>query len=433
MAARYNGNRKTTVGKDWKGDEVRRTPASIRAQVDAFRASGKAWKFLHEFGNCEEYPGRLPPGYEDKEVLFIAPPDVLHTVQLGPPNDIMNSMFSVNSEFMARFYLSCGISERSTMYGGNLTGKDVRKVWKEENVVKLLEFPDGNGAIVVDFLRSLREVHNVAARKVLPSEQVRVKVITDFRAALKAVVEAKIIAETPKCHIIAEEFLRYWATGMSLAPANTQGHEATHSRFRQSEEAHGTRVRVNTGTEKHMETLLRSVVNYSSQNANLLPDFDAVAPETEAEVTFKSVVELEASPEPDLSDPVPLPVFSDGAAGGEDEPLLRFTEVNSLRDEIMTSDIGEIQSVDLSQYNASPGNPVKLSDVPECQSGPGGSAGGEEVTLSHEQTEDTVESLRRQLAVETAARDKIIEVLVFILCSFVKFLFEHFRPKMLKS
>ena len=117
MAARYNGNRKTTVGKDWKGDEVRRTPASIRAMVDAFRASGRARKFLHEFGNCEEYPGRLPPGYEDKEVLFIAPPDVLHTVQLGPPNDIMNSMFSVNSEFMARFYLSCGISERSTMYG----------------------------------------------------------------------------------------------------------------------------------------------------------------------------------------------------------------------------------------------------------------------------------------------------------------------------
>ena len=52
-------------------------------------------------------------------------------------------------------------------------------------------------------------------------------------------------------------------------------------------------------------------------------------------------------------------------------------------------------------------------------------AGGEEVTVSHEPTEDTVKSLRRQLAVETAAKDKIIEVLVCILF-FVKFAFEHF-------
>ena len=42
-------------------------------------------------------------------------------------------------------------------------------------------------------------------------------------------------------------------------------------------------------------------------------------------------------------------------------------------------------------------------------------AGGEEVTVSHEPTEDTVKSLRWQLAVETAAKDKIIEVLVCIL------------------
>ena len=98
----------------------------------------------------------------------------------------------------------------------------------------------------------------------------------------------------------------------------------------------------------------------------------------------------------------------------------------------MASDIMDILSEDLSQYNDSLRNPVQLSDVPECQIGPDGAAVGEEVTVSHEQTEDTVESLRRQLAVETAARDKIIEVLVFILF-FVKFAFEHFRLKMLKS
>ena len=108
------------------------------------------------------------------------------------------------------------------MYGGNLVGRDVRKVWREDNVVKLLQFTDGNGAIIVDYLRSLREVQSVAARKVLPPEEVREKVISDYRAALKSVVEAKVICETPKCRIIAEEFLRNWAKGKSLYFANTR-------------------------------------------------------------------------------------------------------------------------------------------------------------------------------------------------------------------
>ena len=122
------------------------------------------------------------------------------------------------------------------MFGGNLVGRDVRKVWREDNVVKLLQFTDGNGAIIVDYLRSLREVQSVAARKVLPPEEVREKVISDYRAALKSVVEAKVICETPKCRIIAEDFPRNWVKGKSLYFANNQ--------FRQSEELHGTRVNI---------------------------------------------------------------------------------------------------------------------------------------------------------------------------------------------
>ena len=56
------------------------------------------------------------------------------------------------------------------MYGVNLVGRDVHKVWREDNVVKLLQFTDGNGAIIVDYLRSLREVQSAAARKVFPPE-----------------------------------------------------------------------------------------------------------------------------------------------------------------------------------------------------------------------------------------------------------------------
>ena len=51
-------------------------------------------------------------------------------------------------------------------------------------------------------------------------------------------------------------------------------------------------------------------------------------------------------------------------------PLLRYTEVNSFKqDNLISSDIRDIQSQDLSQYNASQRNPVKLSDVPSLSYG----------------------------------------------------------------
>ena len=54
----------------------------------------------------------------------------------------------------------------------------------------------------------------------------------------------------------------------------------------------------------------------------------------------------------------------------ESSPLLRYTEVTSYKqDGLMSSDIRDIQCQDLSQYNASPRNPVKLSDVPSLSYG----------------------------------------------------------------
>ena len=167
-AARYQGNRKTVVGTEWRGDEIRRTAAEVARKSDAFAASGKPRSRLHEYGNCETIPERLPPGYADKEILEVAPPDVLHTVTLGPPNDVMDYMFLVDEKFMAKFYISSQISERKTMYADHLVGRDVKKVWDEKNLPKLLNFPDGNGQIIVDFLHSVCDVHSVAVQKVLP-------------------------------------------------------------------------------------------------------------------------------------------------------------------------------------------------------------------------------------------------------------------------
>ena len=64
--------------------------------------------------------------------------------------------------------------------------------------------------------------------------------------------------------------------------------------FKQSELAHGTRVKVNRGTDKHIDTLTRSVVYYSGKSYNLLPKIDEVQDETEAQLTYESVPEQEA-------------------------------------------------------------------------------------------------------------------------------------------
>ena len=64
--------------------------------------------------------------------------------------------------------------------------------------------------------------------------------------------------------------------------------------FKQSELAQGTRVKVNRGTAKHIDTLTRSVVYYSGKSYNLLPKIDKVQDEAEAQLTYESVPEQEA-------------------------------------------------------------------------------------------------------------------------------------------
>ena len=239
-AARYDGRRKTIVGKTWKGDEKRRTPANINRKVGAFRASGKSRSHLHKYASAEDECVELPPEDMEKEVLELSPPDMLHVGKLGPPNDVMDHMFEVDGIFMQKFYYDIGINERATMYGGHLVGKDVDKVWKEESLVLLLPFP--NGDKIVAFLRAIRELYSVAVRKILPPEAVRKQVIDNYRATLRDVVEARIVTETPKARILAMEVPRYWEiTGKSLYYALTEQHEATHAMFKQSELAHGTR------------------------------------------------------------------------------------------------------------------------------------------------------------------------------------------------
>ena len=190
---------------------------------------------------------------------------------------------------------------------------------------------------------------------------------------------------------------------------------------------------VNAGTIKHQETLHRSVTHFSSQNYNLLPKIIELAPKVEAEITIQSVAELEDIPELDQSDPVPLPVFSDGAQGQrqgrEQRDAERMSEASDTRVSSVSESVRdppppvemrqpsnrdsqpESPNIDLSQQNIEPYD-VLFQTETQLEAA---------LPPRQETTEDTVDSLQRQLAdarQENAAKDRIIEVSILIIYTF---------------
>ena len=107
--------------------------------------------------------------------------------------------------------------------------------------------------------------------------------------------------------------------------------------FKQSELAHGTRVKVNRGTDKHIDTLTRSVVYYSGKSYNLLPKIDEVQEdEAEAQLTYESVPEQEApAVEEAPSDPVPNAVYTAEDVGNLQKQLAEAREELNAKDQII--------------------------------------------------------------------------------------------------
>ena len=396
-AARYNGQKKTTVGDTWRGDEERRTPESCNKDAERFQASGKARSHLHKFYNQENETVEMPSSVMQKEILELSPPDMLHVGKLGPPNDIMDHMFDVDRIFMETFYQDCGINEKQSMYGGHLLGPDVNKIWSEENLVRLLPFL--NGDIIVAFLRALRELYSVAVRKILPPPEVRKQVVDNFRATLRAVVVARIITETPKCRVLAMEVPRYWEiTGKSLYYALTEQHESTHAQLKQNELAHGTKVKINRGTEKHIETLTRSVVYYSSRSYNLLPKISEEENEGDDQMTIESVPEQEKETEEEQvpSDPVPIAVYNK-------------EDATKAREEITAEELAS-DNAPISIYTEEVRGDISVEEKEPTNSAPLIVNAAEEVA----QLQRLLAEAREEISAkdqELAAKDKIIKVM----------------------
>ena len=157
---------------------------------------------MAEYENCHDVPIQLPPGYEQLPVLLVAPPDTLHCVDLGPPNQLLKILHNKWPTQLEDIYHAVGMPERSSLYGGNFNGNHIRQMWQERNLGQFLVLP--NGEEIVRYLRSLRLVHEISLSRALPSSYP--VVMAEFRAAFEVVFRLGYTNWTPKCHIVYSHF-----------------------------------------------------------------------------------------------------------------------------------------------------------------------------------------------------------------------------------
>ena len=67
-------------------------------------------------------------------------------------------------DVMTQFYLRAKIGRRRTQIGGNFTGLELKMLLKETSLADLAEIIP-NGAVVTQYLRSLRELHKMVFKK----------------------------------------------------------------------------------------------------------------------------------------------------------------------------------------------------------------------------------------------------------------------------
>ena len=157
---------------------------------------------LSDYENCHNIPIKLPPGYEQLPVLLVAPPDTLHCVDLGPPNQLLKILHKKWPRQLEDIYHEVGMPERSSLYGGNFNGNHIRQMWQEQHLDKFLVLP--NGEEIVRYLRSLRMVHEISVSRALPSSYP--VVMAEFREAFEVIFRLRYANWTPKVHIVYSHF-----------------------------------------------------------------------------------------------------------------------------------------------------------------------------------------------------------------------------------
>ena len=219
---------------------------------------------LSTFKNVEFRHARLPSSWRHVKILFLLPPDPLHIILLGPVQDMFTALKSLYPDVMTQFYLRAKIGRRRTQIGGNFTGVELKMLLKEKSLADLADIIP-NGAVVTQYLRSLRELHKMVVKKQYTENHQ--DYIDTFAERFKEVRELKLVSFTVKCHIILHHFGPYMSQmKMSLYTADTSPQESTHSAFYLCQRAHALLTAHDLGSPTHQSRLKRSMMRYNWKN-----------------------------------------------------------------------------------------------------------------------------------------------------------------------
>ena len=107
---------------------------------------------------------------EDKEVLFLFPPDPLHVNLLGPVNDVLDLLEEMYPcEMKEEYYLKHCLNKTGEMPGGKFNGPSIKHILLEDMLIDLENILP-TSEIAQDFtnhLRDIRELHKMCVAKEL--------------------------------------------------------------------------------------------------------------------------------------------------------------------------------------------------------------------------------------------------------------------------
>ena len=221
-------------------------------------------------------PIRIKDMHDDSWVGKRLPPDPLHCNVLGPPNDLFDLMEKVfTKEKVTDFYKRNNEKRSGEAAGGKFEGNSIKNLWSEKALEDLTQNFPADIEPFVEFLRSIREVHNVCMKEELDLSVVYKEAIEKFEINRKFLYEVFGLNQTLKMHVIKDHYVTYFKVmGKTLREVSAEYHEGVHHTHKNHERKRGFYQKRGLGGDTHKEKSQRSTVQYNVLHAGFAKSSD---------------------------------------------------------------------------------------------------------------------------------------------------------------
>ena len=195
--------------------------------------------------------------------------DILHTVKLGPNNNLLGALDHHFHGRMTLFYKIIGINRRhSGMIGSMWNGPQIDRIIANRHLLaKILPHP--LGSVCSTFFKWSSKLYKTLAAVALDPEWRSTH--SNYMKCFYLLNQIGYLSPTLKVHWIETHYpFLLETTGKTLRFGDCNPVEATHSALRRSERTHMTRTITGLGRRKHLLRFLNSITYFNSKNVGFL-------------------------------------------------------------------------------------------------------------------------------------------------------------------